>query len=124
MFAHVLNHVYRQGVKKVPATPSAMPGLPLFPTFNLSNLPSWGTLISNLTLPVDLYSLSTYIAAMEMATLTALPHEILHAIFSIIDIPDIASVRFTCRSLHRFISDNRLLFKDLYLQRLVRHISS
>lgn len=57
---------------------------------------------------------------MGMATITALPHEILHAIFRSVDITDLASISITCRTLRQFISDNHMLFKDLYLQRLVK----
>jgi hypothetical protein len=66
--------------------------------------------------------MATYMAAMGMATITALPHEILHAIFRSVDITDLASLCATCRTLRQFISDNHMLFKDLYLQRLVIHM--
>jgi hypothetical protein len=54
-----------------------------------------------------------------MASLTTLPHEILHSIFKRVDITDIAALSISCGTLHLFISDNHMLFKDLYLQRLV-----
>jgi hypothetical protein len=64
------------------------------------------------------------IATMDMATITTLPHEILHGIFKSVDITDLASICLTCRKLQRFISDNHMLFKDIYLQKLVLSFSS
>lgn len=60
---------------------------------------------------------------MEMATITTLPHEILHGIFKSVNITDLASICLTCRRLQRFVSDNRMLFKEIYLQKLVLVIS-
>lgn len=51
--------------------------------------------------------------------LIELPPEILHNVLRAVDPLDLASLSLCCRVLHDFISDNRPLFKELYLQRLV-----
>jgi hypothetical protein len=53
-----------------------------------------------------------------MATLLALPPEVLHNVLKAVDPRDLATLPRTCRALHTFISGNRQLFKELYLQRL------
>ncbi|KAH8811386.1 hypothetical protein F5884DRAFT_749771 [Xylogone sp. PMI_703] len=50
-----------------------------------------------------------------MDRLTALPNEVLHSILAGVNPKDLATLSRTCRTLHNFISDNRPLFKDVYL---------
>lgn len=54
--------------------------------------------------------------------LTGLPHEILHNILQWVEPVDLARLSRTCHILHRFISENRALFKDILLQRLASHL--
>ena len=51
-------------------------------------------------------------------SLLDLPHEVLHAIFSDIDPQDLASL-CCCRVLNDFITNDRLLYKELYLKNFV-----
>jgi hypothetical protein len=53
-----------------------------------------------------------------MATLLALPSEVLHNVLKAVNPQDLASLPRCCRALHTFISGNKQLFKELYLQRL------
>ncbi|RFU35017.1 hypothetical protein B7463_g1330, partial [Scytalidium lignicola] len=53
-----------------------------------------------------------------MDQLTTLPNEVLHTILAEVDPKDLATLSRTSRALHNFISDNRLLFKDIYLSYL------
>lgn len=53
-----------------------------------------------------------------MATLLALPPEVLHNVLRAVDPKDLATLPRCCRVLRAFISGNRQLFKELYLQRL------
>jgi hypothetical protein len=53
-----------------------------------------------------------------MAALLALPPEILHNVLKAVDPQDLATLPRCCRALQTFISGNRQLFKELYLQRL------
>jgi hypothetical protein len=59
----------------------------------------------------------------DMATLLALPPEVLHNIISAVDPRDLAALRRCCRALHTFISGNKQLFKEMYLQRLVGSVA-
>lgn len=54
-----------------------------------------------------------------MASLLELSHELLHNIFVYIEPADLRAVSLTCRQLNDFVRTNRLLFKELYLQRFV-----
>jgi F-box domain len=56
--------------------------------------------------------------AANMAALLALPLEVLHNVLKTVDPQDLATLPRCCRALHTFISGNRQLFKELYLQRL------
>lgn len=53
----------------------------------------------------------------RMASLLELSHELLHCIFTEITPTDLSSVSRTCKDLNRYISGNKLLHKDIYLQR-------
>ena len=55
-----------------------------------------------------------------MPSLPTLPHEILHSVLNDVDPLDVYSLSLACTTLYKFIRDNKLLFKELYLQRLVR----
>lgn len=52
-----------------------------------------------------------------MATLLELSHELLHCIFTEITPTDLSAVSRTCKDLNSYISGNKLLHKDIYLQR-------
>lgn len=52
-----------------------------------------------------------------MASLLELSHELLHCIFTEISPTDLSAVSRTCRDLNSYISGNKLLHKDLYLQK-------
>jgi hypothetical protein len=52
-----------------------------------------------------------------MACLLELSHELLHCIFTEIDPSDVASLSKTCRTLHQYILNNTLLYKELYVRR-------
>lgn len=52
-----------------------------------------------------------------MASLLELSHELLHCIFTEISPTDLSAVSRTCRDLDSYISGNKLLHKDIYLQR-------
>lgn len=54
-----------------------------------------------------------------MDYLTKLPHEVLHNILKDVGPLDLATLSSCCGDLYRFIADNRALFKELYLMRLV-----
>lgn len=54
-----------------------------------------------------------------MSQLLDLCHELLHNIFIQIEPSDLASVSRTCRVLNGYIKSNKLLFRELYLQRWV-----
>jgi hypothetical protein len=60
----------------------------------------------------------------KMAYFISLPHEILHSVLTCVDPRDLASLSLCCEALHRFIQNDRLLFKELYLQRLVSLMNS
>ncbi|SPQ23754.1 aca2fa22-c3ee-45fd-a060-ed797279f8c2 [Thermothielavioides terrestris] len=51
-----------------------------------------------------------------MVSLTHLPPEILHNIFSFVDPEDLARIPFTCRLLNNFIKDNNALCRAIYLR--------
>lgn len=51
-----------------------------------------------------------------MASLLELSHELLHCIFTEISPADLSALSLTCRSLHSYISGNKLLHKDLYVR--------
>jgi hypothetical protein len=53
----------------------------------------------------------------QMATLLELSHELLHCIFTEITPTDLSAVSRTCKDLNSYIRGNKLLHKDLYLQR-------
>lgn len=53
----------------------------------------------------------------SMSSFLELSHELLHCIFTEIEPDDLSSLSQTCRALHRYISGNRLLHKDLYVRR-------
>ena len=53
----------------------------------------------------------------QMATLLELSHELLHCIFTEITPTDLSAVGRTCKDLNSYISGNKLLHKDIYLQR-------
>jgi hypothetical protein len=57
-----------------------------------------------------------------MVSLTHLPPEILHNIFSFVDPEDLARIPFTCRLLNNFIKDNNALCRAIYLRILVRSV--
>jgi len=57
-----------------------------------------------------------------MAALLALPPEVLHNVLKAVDPRDLAALPRCCRALHTFISGNKQLFKELYLQRLAGSI--
>lgn len=50
---------------------------------------------------------------------TKLPHEVLHNVLKDVSPRDLAMISRCCGELHRFIADNRPLYKELYLTRLV-----
>ncbi|KAJ9657320.1 hypothetical protein H2201_008224 [Coniosporium apollinis] len=52
-----------------------------------------------------------------MSQLLGLCHELLHNIFTQLDPSDLASVSRSCRPLNGYVKNNKLLFKELYLQR-------
>ena len=52
-----------------------------------------------------------------MATLLELSHELLHCIFTEITPTDLSAVSRTCKDLNSYIRGNKLLHKDIYLQR-------
>ena len=52
-----------------------------------------------------------------MTTLLELSHELLHCILTEITPTDLAAVGQTCKDLNSYISGNKLLHKDIYLQR-------
>lgn len=54
-----------------------------------------------------------------MPSLLDLSNELLHEILLEVDPRDLARVAQCCRSLHTFINDGELLWKDLYLQHFV-----
>ena len=54
-----------------------------------------------------------------MMSLTTSPPEILHNVLKAVEPQDLATLSRCCRYLHDFIYNNRQLFKELYLQRLV-----
>lgn len=58
----------------------------------------------------------------NMDYFTKLPHEVLHNVLKDVEPLDLATLSTCCGDLHRFISDNRPLFKELYLTRLVSWI--
>lgn len=53
-----------------------------------------------------------------MAALLALPPEVLHNVLLAVNPRDLATLPRCCRALHTFISGNKQLFKEIYLQRL------
>lgn len=52
-----------------------------------------------------------------MATLLELSHELLHCVFVEVSPTDLSSLSGTCRYLHSYIRDNKLLHKDMYVRR-------
>ncbi|EME78835.1 uncharacterized protein MYCFIDRAFT_98456, partial [Pseudocercospora fijiensis CIRAD86] len=52
-----------------------------------------------------------------MASLLELSHELLHCIFTEIELADLSALAQTCRVLNSYIRSNRLLHKDLYTGR-------
>lgn len=54
-----------------------------------------------------------------MASFLDLSNELLHEILLKVNPGDLARVSQCCRSLHTFIKDNELLWKDLYLETFV-----
>jgi hypothetical protein len=52
-----------------------------------------------------------------MASLLELSHELLHCIFTSLTPTELSVVSRTCRDLNSYISGNKLLHKDIYLQR-------
>lgn len=52
-------------------------------------------------------------------TLISLPPEIVHNILKYVNPIDLARLSSTCRMLHRSISQDRLLYKEVYCQHLV-----
>lgn len=52
-----------------------------------------------------------------MASLLELSHELLHCIFTSLSPTELSFVSRTCKDLNRYISGNKLLHKDIYLQR-------
>jgi hypothetical protein len=58
-----------------------------------------------------------------MATLLELSHELLHCIFTEIAPSDLSAVSRTCKDLNSYINGNKLLHKDIYLQRYDRPTS-
>lgn len=53
----------------------------------------------------------------RMATLLELSHELLHCILTEIGPTDLSAISRTCKDLNSYISGNKLLHKDIYLQR-------
>ncbi|KXT01791.1 hypothetical protein AC578_1982 [Pseudocercospora eumusae] len=53
----------------------------------------------------------------NMASLLELSHELLHCIFTEIELADLSALSQTCRLLNSYIRSNRLLHKDLYITR-------
>jgi hypothetical protein len=51
-----------------------------------------------------------------MAQFLELSHELLHCIFIEVSPPDLAALSASCKSLHSYIRNNRLLHKDLYVR--------
>ena len=51
--------------------------------------------------------------------LSKLPHEVLHNILKDVDPKDLAALSQCCKKLAGFIRDNRPLFRDVYLAKLV-----
>lgn len=56
---------------------------------------------------------------MTMTGLTALPVEILHAIFSLLDPKDLAALPRVCSSIRDNVAGNAKLFKDVYMNHYV-----
>jgi hypothetical protein len=54
--------------------------------------------------------------------LIKLPREVLEAIFTDVEIVDLASLRGTCGLFNKIIKGNKLLFKKIYLINLVRQV--
>lgn len=55
-----------------------------------------------------------------MTTLLSLPDEILHNVLSGVKPEDLATLSRCCQTLQKFIHNNQLLCRDLYLQILAR----
>jgi hypothetical protein len=58
-----------------------------------------------------------------MDYLTKLPNEVQHKILKDVDPQDLLSLQLCCQTLNNFIKDNRPLFRDLYLARLVSKLA-
>ena len=59
-----------------------------------------------------------------MASLIEVAHEVLHHIFVQIDPADLAAVSASCKALHSYVTNNHLLFKELYLQFLAGNLQT
>lgn len=57
-----------------------------------------------------------------MDYLSKLPHEVLHNILKDVGPKDLAALPQCCTTLRDFIADNRPLFRDVYLAKLVSWI--
>ena len=55
-----------------------------------------------------------------MTSLLDLSHEVLHCVLLYVEPADLASLNRSCRVLNDYINNNKLLCKELYLQRWVR----
>lgn len=54
-----------------------------------------------------------------MSYLASLPLEMLHSVFREVNPNDLPALSATCRLFHTYISNNRQLFKDIYLNYFV-----
>lgn len=57
------------------------------------------------------------VSTVTMASLLELSHELLHCIFASIEPRDIAALSLSCRSFHAYIRGNRLLHREIFIQR-------
>lgn len=55
-----------------------------------------------------------------MACLLELSHELLHCVLTYVEPADLAALSRSCGAFNEYIKGNKLLCKNLYLQRFVR----
>ena len=70
-----------------------------------------------------LFDILSHLLFSQMATLLELSHELLHCIFTEISPTDLSALSRTCKDLNSYISGNKLLHKDIYLQRYDKPVS-
>lgn len=68
---------------------------------------------------------TTTTISLRMPSLCTLPAEVLHLVLRYLNPCDIAAIRISCQDLNSYLQDNKLLYKELYLNNWVhRYLNS